>query len=200
MTHIYLSNRPGDIRYGSSGKPVPGYRVKIVNEQGAEAAPGEIGELYASGPTSAIMYWNNRDRTKETFQGPWTKSGDKYTVDEDGYYVYAGRSDDMFKVSGQYVSPFEVESALLTHADVLEVAVIGVADDNQLVKPKAFVVLKAGKTGSESLAESLKKLVREALAPHKYPRWIEFVAELPKTATGKIQRFKLRERAGGRPA
>ncbi len=200
MTHIYLSNRPSDIRYGSSGKPVPGYRVKILNEQGAEAAPGEIGELYVCGPTSAIMYWNNRDRTKETFQGPWTKSGDKYTVDEDGYYVFAGRSDDMLKVSGQYVSPFEVESVLLTHADVLEAAVIGVEDDNQLVKPMAFVVLKAGKTGSEALADEIKWHVRQTLAPHKYPRWIEFVSELPKTATGKIQRFKLRERAGGPPA
>lgn len=193
MTHIYISNRPEDIRYGSSGKPVPGYRIKIVDEEGREADPGKIGDLYVSGPTSAVMYWNNRERTKDTFQGPWTRSGDKYYVDEDGYYVYAGRSDDMLKVSGQYVSPFEIEASLATHPDVLEAAVIGVEDENKLTKPKAYVVLKEGRRGGGQLEEALKQHVKSMLSPYKYPRWIEFLDELPKTATGKIQRFKLRE-------
>ncbi len=195
MTHIYMSNRPGDNRPGTSGRPVPGYAVRVADEQGRDVAPGEIGDLYVSGPTSALMYWNNRERTKSTFQGPWTKSGDKYYVDADGYYVYAGRSDDMLKVSGQYVSPFEVETALMGHPDVLEAAVIGVADENALTKPWAYVVLKSGGPGSDDLAEALKSHVKALLMPHKYPRRIVFVAELPKTATGKIQRFKLREMA-----
>lgn len=197
MTHIYVSNRPNDIRYGSSGKPVPGYSVKILDEDGNEAPPDKIGDLYVSGPTSAIMYWNNRDRTKETFQGPWTRSGDKYYVDKDGYYVYAGRSDDMLKVSGQYVSPFEIEASLATHPDVLEAAVIGVEDENQLLKPKAYVVLKQGCEAGADREEALKQHVKSMLSPHKYPRWIKFVSELPKTATGKIQRFKLREISQG---
>ncbi len=193
MTHIYISNRPDDLRYGTSGKPVPGYGAKILDEDGNEVTPGKIGDLYVSGPTSAIMYWNNRARTKETFQGPWTRSGDKYYVDEDGYYVYAGRSDDMLKVSGQYVSPFEIEASLATHVDVLEAAVIGAEDENQLIKPKAYVVLKTGRDACGDLEEALKQHVKSMLSPHKYPRWIRFVEELPKTATGKIQRFKLRE-------
>jgi benzoate-CoA ligase len=193
MTHIFMSNRPDDIRYGSSGKPVPGYSVKVLDEEGKEAPAGTIGDLYVSGPTSAIMYWNNRDRTKETFQGPWTRSGDKYYVDEDGYYVYAGRSDDMLKVSGQYVSPFEIEASLATHPDVLEAAVIGVEDENQLIKPKAYVVLKDGRKGCSELGDAMKQHVKSMLSPYKYPRWITFVDELPKTATGKIQRFRLRE-------
>jgi benzoate-CoA ligase len=135
------------------------------------------------------MYWNNRAKTKATFAGEWTKSGDKYTRDADGYYTYGGRSDDMLKVGGIYVSPFEVEACLMTHAAVLEAAVIGVADTDQLVKPKAYVVLKAGRQTSP---EDLQAHVKNTLAPYKYPRWIEFVPELPKTATGKIQRFKLR--------
>jgi benzoate-CoA ligase len=193
MTHIYISNRPGDVRYGSSGKPVPGYQVKVADEHGVAVAPGEIGDLYVSGPTSALLYWRNRERTKETFQGPWTKSGDKYRVDDDGYYIYAGRSDDMLKVSGQYVSPFEVEAALMTHPDVLEAAVIGVPDENDLIKPKAYIVLKDARPGSVALGEALKEHVKAAVSAYKYPRWIEFMAELPKTATGKIQRYKLRE-------
>jgi benzoate-CoA ligase len=193
MTHIYIANRPGDVRYGSSGKPVPGYRIKLVDEHGEPVKPGEIGDLHVAGPSSALLYWRNRERTKETFQGPWTKSGDKYQVDADGYYLYAGRSDDMLKVSGQYVSPFEIEAALMTHPDVLEAAVVGVPDDNQLIKPKAYIVLKTTQTGSAQLGETLKEHVKTALAPYKYPRWIEFMAELPKTATGKIQRYKLRD-------
>jgi benzoate-CoA ligase len=192
MTHIFISNRPGDVRDGASGKPVPGYEVKVADEHGAPVKPGEIGDLYVSGPTSALLYWRNRERTKETFQGPWTKSGDKYFVDPQGYYVYAGRSDDMLKVSGQYVSPFEVEAALMTHPDVLEAAVVGMPDEHELIKPKAFIVLKDTTAGGDALAEALKQHVKDRLAVYKYPRWIQFMPELPKTATGKIQRFKLR--------
>jgi benzoate-CoA ligase len=190
MLHIFLSNRPGDVRYGSTGKAVPGYGLRIVGDDGRECAAGEIGELQISGPSSALMYWNNRAKTKATFAGDWTRSGDKYTVDADGYYTYSGRSDDMLKVGGIYVSPFEVEACLMSHPTVLEVAVIGVADSDGLIKPKACVVLKAGQSAS---ADELKAHVKQQLAPYKYPRWIEFVAELPKTATGKIQRFKLRQ-------
>ena len=155
---------------------------------------GEIGELQISGPSSAPCYWNNRAKSRATFLGEWTRSGDKYTVDAEGYYTYAGRTDDMLKVGGQYVSPVEVESALITHPAVLEAAVIGKEDEQKLVKPQAFVVLKAGSNGSAELAEELKQHVKAKLAPYKYPRWIEFIGELPKTATGKIQRFKLRQR------
>jgi benzoate-CoA ligase len=195
MLHIFISNRPGDVRYGASGKPVPGYQAKVLDEHGAAVKPGEVGDLYVSGPSSALLYWRNRERTKETFQGPWTRSGDKYLIDADGYYVYAGRSDDMLKVSGQYVSPFEVEAALMSHPDVLEAAVVGVPDENALIKPKAYIVLKDANAGAAALAEALQQHVKAQLAPHKYPRWIEFMPELPKTATGKIQRFKLRELA-----
>jgi benzoate-CoA ligase len=192
MLHIFLSNRPGDVRYGTTGKPVPGYRVRLVDESGREVGADEIGELQISGPTSAAGYWNNREKSRETFVGQWTRAGDKYTVDADGYYTYGGRSDDMLKVSGMYVSPFEVEAALLTHPDVLEAAVIGAEDERRLVKPRAYVVTKPGVSGSAELAEALKQHVKDRLAPFKYPRWIEFIPELPKTATGKIQRFKLR--------
>ena len=194
MLHIFLSNRPGEVRYGTTGVPVPGYAIRLVNEDGTPTKDGEIGELQVAGPTSAVGYWNNRSKSRETFLGAWTRSGDKYTRDAQGYYTYGGRADDMLKVSGMYVSPFEVEAALMTHADVLEAAVIGRADDQKLVKPKAFVVLKPGKNGSPALAEALQAHVKSRLAPYKYPRWIEFVGELPKTATGKIQRFKLRDR------
>jgi benzoate-CoA ligase len=193
MLHIFLSNRPGEVRYGTTGKPVPGYRMRVVNEAGVDAAVGELGDLYISGPTSATGYWNAIEKSRATFQGVWTKSGDKYVVDADGYYTYGGRSDDMLKVSGIYVSPFEVEAALLTHASVLEVAVVGIEDDDKLVKPKAFVVTKPGVASSHELGDELKAHVKTMLAPYKYPRWVEFVAELPKTATGKIQRFKLRK-------
>jgi benzoate-CoA ligase len=196
MLHIFLSNRPGDVRYGTTGKPVPGYRIRLVDEQGREVGRNEMGELQICGPTSAVMYWNNRMKTQATFVGEWTRAGDKYTVDDDGYYTYGGRSDDMLKVSGMYVSPFEVEAALLTHPDVLEAAVIGACDEEQLVKPKAYVVTKPGVNPTPALAEALKQHVKQRLAPYKYPRWIEFIPELPKTATGKIQRFRLRAVAG----
>jgi benzoate-CoA ligase len=189
MLHIFLSNRPGKVRYGTTGQAVPGYQLRIVGDDGRECGDGEIGELQIGGPSAAIMYWNNRAKTKHTFAGEWTRSGDKYTRDADGYYTYGGRSDDMLKVGGIYVSPFEVEACLMTHAAILEAAVIGVADSDGLVKPKAYVVLKSGQQAS---AEDLQAHVKSLLAPYKYPRWIAFVPELPKTATGKIQRFRLR--------
>ena len=192
MLHIFLSNRPGDVRYGTTGKPVPGYRIRLAGEDGMEVGPEEIGELQINGPTAAACYWNNREKTLATFVGSWTKAGDKYSVDREGYHTYAGRSDDMLKVGGIYVSPFEVEAALATHASVLEAAVVGHADEEQLIKPKAYVVTKPGVQSTPALAEELKAHVKSRLAPYKYPRWIEFVPELPKTATGKIQRFKLR--------
>ena len=193
MLHIFLSNRPGEVRYGTTGKPVPGYELRLVDEQGnVITKPDELGELQIGGPTSAIMYWNQREKTKNTFQGPWTRSGDKYSRDKDGYYTYGGRSDDMLKVGGIYVSPVEVEMALSSHEAVLEAAVVGAEDESKLVKPKAYVVLKPGKQADESLKKNLQEHVKAKLAPYKYPRWIEFISELPKTATGKIQRFKLR--------
>jgi benzoate-CoA ligase family protein len=192
MLHIYLTNAPGATKYGTTGKAVPGYEIKLIGEDGAPVKRGDLGELYVRGPTSAIMYWNNRDKSRSTFQGEWTRSGDKYYEDEDGFYVCAGRQDDMLKVSGMYVSPFEVEAALSSHPEVLEAAVVGWFDDEKLVKPKAFVVLKLPDKASEELAQVLREHVKAKLAPFKYPRWIEFRSELPKTATGKIQRFKLR--------
>jgi benzoate-CoA ligase len=193
MLHIFISNRPGDVKYGTTGKPVPGYEVRLVDDQGGVITrPDELGELQISGPTSAIMYWNQREKTKNTFQGPWTRSGDKYSFDKDGYFTYGGRSDDMLKVGGIYVSPVEVEAALVTHEAVLEAAVVGAEDEQKLVKPKAFVVLKPGQEASPAMKTALQQHVKERLAPYKYPRWIEFLPELPKTATGKIQRFKLR--------
>jgi benzoate-CoA ligase len=193
MLHVFLSNRPGDVRYGTSGRAVPGYTLKLLTEAGAEAPQGEIGDLYVRGPTSALMYWGNASKSRATFQGEWTRTGDKYSVDDTGAYVYAGRSDDMLKVSGIYVSPFEVEATLMQHPSVLECAVVGVQDTDGLTKTKAFVVLKAGQQASE---DELKAFVKERLAAYKYPRVIEFIAELPKTATGKIQRFRLREIEG----
>ena len=198
MLHIFLSNRPGDVRYGTTGKPVPGYQLRIVDDHGAPARPGETGELQIAGPTSAAAYWNNREKTRATFQGMWTRSGDKYSQDADGYFVYAGRSDDMLKVGGLYVSPIEVEASLITHESVLEAAVVGREDDDRLTKPMAFVVLKPGHAATPELTESLKAHVKSRLAPYKYPRWFAFVDDLPKTATGKIQRFKLRALAGRR--
>jgi benzoate-CoA ligase len=193
LLHIFLSNRPSDVRYGTTGKPVPGYALKIVDEEGQPVRRGEVGDLLVSGPTSATLYWNNRERSRSTFNGAWTRTGDKYFEDDDGYYVYCGRSDDMLKVSGMYVSPAEVEAALIAHEDVLEAAVVGAADADGLIKPKAFVVVKPGTRADDDLAQALDRHTKAALAPFKCPRWIAFLDELPKTATGKIQRFKLRE-------
>ena len=192
MLHIFLSNRESDVRYGTSGKAIPGYELKVISESGDLAAPGELGELWVSGDSSAVAYWNQREKSLATFHGPWTRTGDKYIVDEEGYYHYRGRTDDMLKVSGQWVSPFEVESALLGHDAVLEAAVVAAEDDQGLVKPKAFVVPREGVEPGAELAAALQEFVKGRLAPFKYPRWIEFADDLPKTATGKIQRFKLR--------
>jgi benzoate-CoA ligase len=197
MLHIFLSNRSGAVKYGTTGVPVPGYDVELRGEDGRPVADGEVGDLYIRGPSAALMYWTNRDKSRGTFQGEWTKSGDKYVRGADGYYVYAGRGDDMLKVSGLYVSPFEVEGALVQHPAVLEAAVIGKPDADGLTKTKAFIVLKPGHESDNGLEDALKSFVKDKLAPYKYPRYIEFLPELPKTATGKIQRFRLREREQG---
>jgi benzoate-CoA ligase len=196
MLHIYISNRAGEVKYGTTGKPVPGYDVRLVDDDGGIVkTPGEMGELQVRGPTSAIMYWNNREQSRVTFLGEWTRSGDKYVEDEEGYYVYCGRRDDMLKVGGIYVSPFEVEGALQSHPEVLEAAVVGWPDEDTLIKPKAFVVLKSPEKAADELKRALQDHCRQKLAVFKYPRWLEFRSELPKTATGKIQRFKLRAEA-----
>jgi benzoate-CoA ligase family protein len=194
MLHIFLSNSPGRIRYGSSGKPVPGFEARIVDDDGSPTPPGEIGELLVRGPTAAEGYWNQRERSRRTFVGEWTHTGDKYRVDGDGYYHYCGRTDDMFKTGGIWVSPFEVESALISHPAVREAAVTGRSDGDGLMKPKAFLVLAPGFEPGEALFEELREHVKRKAGPWKYPRWIEVVTELPKTATGKIQRFQLRAR------
>ena len=194
MLHIFLSNTPERVRYGTTGWPVPGYEVQLRGDDGLAVPDGEPGDLYIHGPSAAMMYWGNRAKTRDTFQGGWTKSGDKYIRNDDGSYTYGGRSDDMLKVSGIYVSPFEVEATLVQHPAVLEAAVIGVQDAEGLTKTKAFVVLKPGGVATEA---ELKAFVKDKLAPYKYPRQIEFVTDLPKTATGKIQRFKLRDRESG---
>jgi benzoate-CoA ligase len=198
MLHIFLSNRAGEVQYGTTGVPVPGYDVELRGDDGRPVPDGTVGDLYIRGPSAALMYWTNHAKSRSTFQGEWTKSGDKYVRREDGRYVYAGRADDMLKVSGIYVSPFEVEAALVQHPAVLEAAVIGREDAEGLTKTKAFVVLKPGHTAGPALEEALKAFVKDRLAPYKYPRYIEFIAELPKTATGKIQRFRLRERDDAR--
>ena len=191
MLHIFLSNAPGDVVYGASGRAVPGYEVKLVGEFGQDPHPDEPGELLVRGTSAAGGYWNQRDKSRRTFEGEWTRTGDKYTRDAAGRYVYCGRTDDMFKVSGIWVAPFEVEQALGAHPRVLESAVVPKVDEEGLEKPQAFVVLKEG-AGDEALREELKALVQDRAGKWKYPRWIEFVKDLPKTATGKIQRFKLR--------
>ena len=195
LLHIFLSNRPGDVVYGTSGVAVPGYQLRLVNEHGVPVNAGEIGELLVSGPSAADGYWNQREKSRETFEGRWTRTGDKYHLREDGRLVYCGRTDDMFKVSGIWVAPFEVEQALISHPAVLEAAVISDRDADGLEKPKAYVVLKPGASG-EGIAEDLKEHVKEKVGKWKYPRWIEIIDDLPKTATGKIQRFKLRELHG----
>ncbi|WP_407178116.1 benzoate-CoA ligase family protein [Bradyrhizobium sp. STM 3562] len=194
LLHIFLSNAPGDIKYGSSGRPVPGYKVRLVNEAGEDVADGEVGEMLVHAPSAGEGYWNQRHKSRSTFEGYWTRTGDKYIRDAEGRYTFCGRSDDMFKVSGIWVSPFEVESALITHPAVLEAAVVPEADPEGLLKPKAFIVLRAD-AARDRLDEVLKEHVKQKIGAWKYPRWIEVVESLPKTATGKIQRFKLRERA-----
>ncbi len=192
MLHIYLSNRAGKVQAGTSGTPVANYRVKLLDEHDAEVStPGMIGDLYVAGPSLCHGYWNRRQLNLDTFHGPWLRSGDKYQLTDSGAYQFCGRSDDLLKVGGIYVSPMEVENALLEHEAVAEVAVVGYPDHDQLIKPKAFVVA-AVKNPDGALAAQLIDHVANRLAAYKRPRWVEFVDALPKTATGKIQRFKLR--------
>jgi benzoate-CoA ligase len=193
ILHIFLSNRPGAVRPGSSGRPVPGYEAALVDDAGAPVPVGEIGNLSVKGDSIMASYWNKHEKTKEALHGAWIHTGDKYHQDADGYFWYAGRADDMLKVGGIWVSPVEVEGTLVKHPAVLEAAVVGREDDERLVKPKAYVVLKDPAGASPALAEELQAFVKERIAPYKYPRWIEFRPELPKTATGKIQRFRLRD-------
>jgi benzoate-CoA ligase family protein len=192
LLHMYVASRPGHARPGSSGQPVPGYDVMVVNERGEAAGPNEIGDLLVRGPSAAVMYWNRRDQTRQRMRGEWFATGDKYLVDTEGYYRYAGRGDDMFKVSGEWISPIEIENAIAAHEAVLECAVVSYQESSGVLKPKAYVVLKHGWSTSDALAAELQMFVRKRAAGYKCPRVIEFLTELPKTATGKIQRFKLR--------
>jgi benzoate-CoA ligase family protein len=192
ILHIFLSNRPGAARPGSTGMPVPGYEAAVVDDDGRPVKQGDIGNLRVKGDSTMAYYWNQHEKTKQVLHGHWIQTGDKYWQDAEGYFWYAGRGDDMLKVGGIWVSPVEVENTLIRHPAVLEAAVVGREDSDRLVKPQAFVVLKDAAAGAPALAEELKAFVKDKIAPYKYPRWIEFVTELPKTATGKIQRFKLR--------
>jgi 4-hydroxybenzoate-CoA ligase len=191
LLHIFLSNRPGDVALGTSGTAVPGYDLRLVDEAGNPVKAGGIGELLVNGGSAAADYWNQREQSRATFEGAWTRTGDKYLLREDGRFVYCGRTDDVFKVSGIWVAPFEVEQALISHPAVLEAAVVPQRGEDGLDKPKAYVVLKDG-ANREGIAETLKEHVKDRIGKWKYPRWIEIAEELPKTATGKIQRFKLR--------
>jgi 4-hydroxybenzoate-CoA ligase len=191
LLHCFLANPPDDVVYGTSGYPVHGYEMRLIGDAGEDVHGADVGELYVRGPTAAEGYWNQRAKSRDTFQGEWTRTGDKYTRDANGRYTYCGRADDMFKVSGIWVSPFEVETALASHESVLEAAVVAAEDEEGLLKPKAFVVLKQGMV-VEGLDVVLKEHVKKSCGMWKYPRWIEVIDALPKTATGKIQRFKLR--------
>jgi benzoate-CoA ligase family protein len=193
ILHIFLSNRPGRTRPGSTGLPVPGYEALIVDDEGRPVPRGEIGNLRVKGDSTMAYYWNQHEKTKNTLYGHWINTGDKYYEDEDGFFWYCGRGDDMLKVGGIWVSPIEVENTLVSHPAVFEVAVVGHEDEERLVKPKAYVVLKEGCAPGAALEAEIKQFVKDKIAAYKYPRWIEFVSELPKTATGKIQRFKLRQ-------
>jgi benzoate-CoA ligase len=191
--HTFISNHPGRARPGSSGELVAGFDARIVDPDGRDVPHGEIGDLLIKGDSICAGYWNQPEKTAATIIGEWIRTGDKYTRDGDGYFWYHGRSDDMLKSGGQWVSPAEVEAALVAHDAVLECGVVGHEDAAGLVKPLAFVVLKTGRTGTPELADELKQFVKSRIAVYKSPRWIAFVGELPKTATGKIQRYKLRE-------
>jgi len=197
VLHIYLSARAGKVRPGSTGQAVPGYELALVDHAGQAVASGAIGDMLVAGPSTAPSYWNRESLTGDRMRGRWFFTGDKYTVDEDGYYWYAGRSDDMFRVSGQWVSPIEVESALIEHSCVLEAAVIAFEEDTGLHTPQAFVVLRDGHVGSTELVSELQLFVKQRITPYKYPRRIEFIAELPKTAAGKVLRYRLRETSRG---
>ena len=193
MCHTFIANRGGKVRPGSSGTVVPGYEAKLVDDADREVAVGAVGNLIVKGDSACACYWNQHERTKQAIAGEWVRTGDKYTRDADGYFWYAGRTDDMIKAGGMWVSPAEVEGALTEHPAVAEAGVVGAEDKDALVKPLAFVVLARGQSASPALEAELKAFIKERLAPYKYPRWIVFVDELPKTATGKIQRFRLRE-------
>jgi len=190
---MVISNRPGEARPGSSGKIIPGYEAKIVNYEGHPVAPGEIGSLLIKGDSTCTGYWNQREKTQDTFEGHWFRTGDKYYQDEDGYFWYVGRADDLFKVNGRWLSPAEVESALIAHPAIREAAVIAREDESKLTKPAAYVVVNPSFHPSDELVRELLDWVVERIGAYKHPRWIEFMSELPKTATGKLQRFKLRE-------
>jgi benzoate-CoA ligase len=192
VLHTFIANRRGRVKPGSSGELVPGYDARIVDADGRDLAPDEIGDLLVKGESTCACYWNKQDQTRRTILGEWIRTGDKYSRDADGYFWYQGRSDDMIKAGGYWVSPTEVEAALVSHPAVLECAVVGCEDETRLTKPMAFVVLHGGRTGSPDLAAELQQHARTRLAPYKYPRSIQFLSELPKTATGKIQRYKLR--------
>jgi len=192
LLHIFISNRPGDVKPGSSGKMVPGYHARILDDDGEEVPEGEVGTLHVMGESTAAYYYRYHDKTKTSMLGEWFNTGDRYYRDAQGYYYYRGRSDDMLKVGGIWVSPIEVEDALISHPAVLEAAVVAKKDEHGLVKPKAYVALKKGRRPSDKLAEDIKLFVKKSIAPYKYPRWIEFTTNLPKTSTGKIQRYKLR--------
>lgn len=193
ILHIFISNRLGDVRPGSSGRLVEGYEARIVDEEGKQVPRGEVGTLHIKGDSIAAYYWNKHEKTKSTMLGEWINTGDRYYQDEDGYFWYVGRADDMIKAGGIWVSPVEVENTLIEHPAVLECGVVGAPDKDDLIKPLAYVVLKQGVQPSPDLEEELKQFVKNKIAPYKYPRWIKFIPELPKTATGKIQRYKLRQ-------
>src|SRR5450631_1298147 len=195
MGHLFLTNLPDAVEYGTSGVPVDGYKLRLIDENAQEVGDDEMGELLVKGESSAAGYWNQREKSRRTFLGEWTRTGDKYTRRPDGVYTYCGRTDDMFKVSGIWVSPFEIEQALVTHPKVAEAAVVPAEDDDGLIKPKAFIVLNQGcdQDAGRVLYEELKLHVKRTIGPWKYPRWIEFVDSLPKTATGKLQRYMLRD-------
>jgi benzoate-CoA ligase len=191
MLHIFLSNRPGQVRYGVTGRPVPGFEVKLLDEAGQPVPRGEMGELYVKGPTSAAGYWDKREKTRETFLGAWTRSADRFVETEDGDFVFRGRGDDMLKVGGIFVSPAEVEAEIMTHPLVVEAAVVGRADGAGLIKPEAFVVVRDD--APATIAADIQSHVKTRLAPYKYPRWVNIVPELPKTPTGKLKRYMLRQ-------
>ena len=193
VLHMFIANRPGAVRPGSSGQIIPGYEARVVDEDDEPAKPGEIGNLLIKSDSTCSHYWNQHEKSKNTIEGNWIRTGDKYYQDADGYFWYAGRSDDMLKCSGVWVSPIEIEAVLIEHPAVQEAAVIGREDDDELLKPAAYVLLKNGSTGTADLGRELQEFVLSRLPVFKRPRWVEFVDELPKTATGKLQRYKLRE-------
>jgi benzoate-CoA ligase family protein len=198
ICHIFLSNRFGEVKPGSTGKVVDGYQTRLLDDDGQPVGPGQIGNLQVSGGSIASAYWNQREETKSNMLGEWFVTGDRYLVDEEGYYFFRGRSDDMLRVGGKWLAPEEVEKTINAHPAVVESAVVGFKDRDELIKPYAFVVLKSGTPPSDKLSEDIKQFVRDRIAAYKYPRWIEFVGGIPKTAGGRIQRFVLQEKVQGK--